>query len=145
MNFVGNTATNGTMPKVAGAAAPYAEADKKKIADWIAAGMQPGAPALIPDPNAIITSDIALMFSANMGTCVNCHGNSGNINLTGNANLKAGAVQSLARLNAAANGDAGPMPPAGAVLNAQQLLDIQTWIDNGMPDVAPMIPDPNAQ
>ena len=124
------------MPKTT----PYGAEDKQKIADWIAAGMPAGAPA-VPDPNAVITSQVAALFAADKGNCVDagCHGGTIAPNLLGDVNLKAGAVQALARLDAYAAGNANPMPQAGTGIDLlpAELEMIRTWIAAGMPDVAP--------
>lgn len=134
----------GLMPK----GAPYGAAELQLIANWIAGGMLPGADAaLIPDPNAVVTAQVAALVG---NSCTGCHGamnGNGGVQLLGDANLKQFGMQSLVRVEAAAAGMADPMPPnINNALSADQIQMIRTWVEAGMPDVAPLIsPDAVAQ
>ena len=117
----------------------YGAEDKQKIADWIASGMAPGAVAE-PDPNAVITSQVVALFAADKGNCsaAGCHGGAIAPSLIG-ADLKLNAAAALDRLDRYAAGMAAPMPQVGTGidLTPEEVEMVRTWIDTGMPDVAP--------
>ena len=125
--------TRGGMPKDA----PYAVEDIQKIADWVAAGMPPGAPP-VEDPaaNQVVTADIVALFAADKGNCsaAGCHGGTVNPNLLGD--LKVNAPAALDRLDRYAAGDANPMPQAGTGIDLlpAEVEMLRTWIAAGMPD-----------
>ncbi|MFK7827081.1 MAG: hypothetical protein AB8G05_23260 [Oligoflexales bacterium] len=125
--------TKGGMPK----GASYAVEDIQKIADWVAAGMAPGAPPVVdPGANLVVTADIAALFAADKGNCsaAGCHGGNQVPNLLDD--LKASAPDALDRLERYALGDATPMPPAGAGVDLlpAEVDMLRNWIDAGMPD-----------